>query len=76
MSMLLVPPTAAASWFERGFPFCLLFIFALDPPVIFICLLYLASCPYERRLVAWVDDEPALLVSYLSDESSPGVGHS
>ena len=36
---------------------------------------FLPSCPYDRGLVTWVDDEPALFASFPSDPSSPGVGH-
>ena len=72
--MLLLPLTGTAG--SNVVFLCFLCLFLRD--FSFIASLYLSCCPSERSRVAWVDDEPALLVSYqvLSDASSPGVGHS
>ena len=82
--MLLVPPSVAAG--PNVVLLCFPFLFALDPPLFSFFIAWsfspLSCCPFitkgVRSLTAcvrgWVDDEPALLVSYCLTRLSRGWG--
>ena len=72
--MLLVPPTGAQ--LVRTWSFFVLFFILRLIIIDFLILVFplYFSCPFERSIVAWVDDEPALLVRYCLTHPLRGWG--